>query len=230
MNFQVGADGNASSQVEVDLSSANVKNIAAALGTGASGSASFAVLTPTTVGTAQSFTDGTSTAAVTLAPPAGGYKTVGDVAGALNNNATFSTSFKATVNSDNELVVTSKAGKPVTLTAPGTGIAAGATVPPGLDFTSAGGAQTAVSVIDAQIAKVSTARAQLGAVQNRFEHTINNTNVAIENLSASESRIRDTDMAQEMMSYTRSQILTQAGTAMLAQANQSQQGVLSLLR
>ena len=63
--------------------------------------------------------------------------------------------------------------------------------------------------------------------QNRFEHTINNTNVAIENLSASESRIRDTDMAQEMMSFTRSQILTQAGTAMLAQANQSQQGVLS---
>ncbi|WP_282958193.1 flagellin, partial [Couchioplanes caeruleus] len=81
-----------------------------------------------------------------------------------------------------------------------------------------------------KISQVSTARAQLGAYQNRLEHTINNANVAVENLSASESRIRDTDMAQEMMSFTRSQILTQAGTAMLSQANQSQQGVLSLLR
>ncbi len=67
-------------------------------------------------------------------------------------------------------------------------------------------------------------------MQNRFEHTINNLNVAVENLSASESRIRDTDMAQEMMSYTRSQILSQAGTAMLAQANSAPQSVLSLLK
>jgi flagellin len=77
---------------------------------------------------------------------------------------------------------------------------------------------------------VSTARATLGATQNRFEHKINNLNVAVENLSASESRIRDTDMAQEMVSFTRSQILSQAGTAMLAQANQGSQGVLQLLR
>ncbi len=61
-------------------------------------------------------------------------------------------------------------------------------------------------------------------MQNRFEHTINNLNVAVENLSASESRIRDTDMAAEMMSFTRSQILSQAGTAMLAQANQAPAG------
>ena len=67
----------------------------------------------------------------------------------------------------------------------------------------------------------------LGAIQNRFEHTINNLNVAIENLSASESRIRDTDMASEMVNFTRSQILSQAGTAMLAQANQAPQSVLS---
>ena len=77
---------------------------------------------------------------------------------------------------------------------------------------------------------MSTARADLGALQNRFEHTINNLNVAVENLSASESRIRDTDMAQEMVQFTRTQILSQAGTAMLAQANQASQGVLSLLR
>ncbi|WP_269435930.1 flagellin, partial [Planomonospora sphaerica] len=72
-------------------------------------------------------------------------------------------------------------------------------------------------------------RAGLGAVQNRFEHTINNLNVAIENLSASESRIRDTDMAQEMVGFTRNQILSQAGTSMLAQANQAPQSVLKLL-
>ena len=61
-------------------------------------------------------------------------------------------------------------------------------------------------------------------MQNRFEHTINNLNVAVENLSASESRIRDTDMASEMVNFTRSQILSQAGTAMLAQANQASAG------
>jgi flagellin len=77
---------------------------------------------------------------------------------------------------------------------------------------------------------VSDQRATLGAYQNRFEHTINNLNVSVENLSASESRIRDTDMAQEMVAFTRSQILTQAGTSMLSQANQASQNVLSLLR
>ncbi len=84
--------------------------------------------------------------------------------------------------------------------------------------------------LQAAITEVSTQRAELGAIQNRFEHTVKNVNVAIENLSASESRIRDTDMASEMVSFTRSQILSQAGTAMLAQANQIPQGVLSLLR
>jgi len=84
--------------------------------------------------------------------------------------------------------------------------------------------------VQAAITAVSTMRSDLGAVQNRFEHTVNSLNVAIENLSASESRIRDTDMAQEMVAFTRSQILSQAGTAMLAQANQAPQGVLQLLR
>ena len=84
--------------------------------------------------------------------------------------------------------------------------------------------------LDIALQTVSTARAQLGAIQNRFEHTINNLNVAVENLAASESRIRDTDMAQEMMNFTKNNILQQAGTAMLAQANQVPQAVLSLLR
>ncbi len=87
-----------------------------------------------------------------------------------------------------------------------------------------------LTTIDAAIESVSTFRGKLGAAQNTFEHTVNNLNVAVENLSASESRIRDTDMAQEMMNFTRSQILSQAGTSMLAQANQAPQGVLALLR
>jgi flagellin len=98
-----------------------------------------------------------------------------------------------------------------------------------LNLFSHTAAQDAITKIDAQITKVSTARANLGAYQNRFEHTINSVNVAVENLSASESRIRDTDMASEMVNFTKSQILSQAGTAMLAQANAIPQGVLKLL-
>ena len=86
------------------------------------------------------------------------------------------------------------------------------------------------STVQTAITAISTQRAGLGAFQNRFEHTINSVNVAIENLSAAESRIRDTDMASEMVNFTRSNILQQAGTAMLAQANQAPQSVLSLLR
>jgi flagellin len=91
-------------------------------------------------------------------------------------------------------------------------------------------AEDSIKVIDDAIKTVSSFRGDLGAAQNRLEHTINNLSVTAENLSASESRIRDADMAQEMLGFTRSQILSQAGTAMLAQANQSSQGVLSLLR
>jgi flagellin len=96
--------------------------------------------------------------------------------------------------------------------------------------TGAAGATAAIGALDTAIGTVSTKRAELGAYQNRFDHTINNLNVAVENLTASESRIRDADMAQEMVQFTRNQILSQAGTAMLAQANQASQGVLSLLR
>ena len=90
--------------------------------------------------------------------------------------------------------------------------------------------QAELEKIDQTIHNVSKLRADFGSIQNRFEHTINNLNVAVENLSASEARIRDTDMAEEMMAFTRSQILQQAGTSMLAQANQVPQTVLSLLR
>jgi len=98
----------------------------------------------------------------------------------------------------------------------------------GIDLVNS--ATAGITSIDDAIKSVSSTRSTLGAYQNRFEHAINNLNVAVENLSSSESRIRDTDMASEMVNFTRSQILTQAGTSMLAQANQAPQSVLTLLR
>lgn len=92
------------------------------------------------------------------------------------------------------------------------------------------GANNAVEVIDAAIKSVSAERSKLGAVQNRLDHTINNLTATSENLTAAESRIRDVDMAKEMMTFTKNNILNQAATAMLAQANQMPQGVLQLLR
>ncbi|WP_104178623.1 flagellin [Cryobacterium sp. Y50] len=104
------------------------------------------------------------------------------------------------------------------------------TVVAALDFSSAASAALALTEIDAQITQVSSARAELGANQNRFESVIRNLAVSKENLTAAGSRIRDTDMAEEMVKYTRANILSQAGTAMLAQANQSNSGVLQLLQ
>lgn len=105
-----------------------------------------------------------------------------------------------------------------------------------VDSASTGGiltqtaAENAITVIDKAIGQVSSERSKLGSVQNRLEHTIANLSVASENLAAAESRIRDLDMAQEMMAFTRNQILSQAGTAMLAQANQMPATVLQLLQ
>jgi len=99
-----------------------------------------------------------------------------------------------------------------------------------LKATDQNSAERSIMVVDAAIHKVSTARASLGAVQNRLEHTISNLGVASENLTAAESRIRDADMAKEMMDFTKQQILLQASNAMLAQANTIPQNVLQLLR
>jgi flagellin len=100
----------------------------------------------------------------------------------------------------------------------------------GISVNAGSAASDAITAIDGAIALVSSTRATLGAFQNRFESVVNNLQVATENLAASESRIRDTDMALEMVSFTRHQILLQAGTAMLAQANQTPQSVLRLLQ
>ena len=100
----------------------------------------------------------------------------------------------------------------------------------GLKITSEPLASGAIDKIKTAINSVSTARASMGALQNRLEHTINNLDVAVENLSAANSRIRDTDMAKEMMNYTKMNVLVQSAQAMLAQANQQPQSVLQLLQ
>ena len=106
----------------------------------------------------------------------------------------------------------------------GTGLIAGA------KLKDVATANESIAVVKKAISDVSTQRASFGALQNRLEHTINNLGVTTENITAAESRIRDTDMAKEMMAYTKNNILVQASQAMLAQANQVPQGVLQLLR
>ena len=100
----------------------------------------------------------------------------------------------------------------------------------GIDISNQDGAKAAVDKIKAAINSVSSTRGDLGAIQNRLEHTINNLSVTAENMTAAESRIRDVDMANEMMAYTKNNILVQSSQAMLAQANQIPQGVLQLLQ
>ncbi len=100
----------------------------------------------------------------------------------------------------------------------------------GNDIASAGNAQTAITAIRAAVNTVSTQRADLGAMQNRLEHKIANLDISAENTQAAESRIRDVDIAKEMTAFTKNNILSQAATAMLAQANAAPQNVLSLLR
>ena len=100
----------------------------------------------------------------------------------------------------------------------------------GINISSATAAQAAISVIKEAINTVSSVRGNLGAMQNRLDHTINNLSVMTENIQDAESTIRDTDVADEMMAYTKNNILVQSAQAMLAQANQVPQGVLQLLQ
>ena len=111
------------------------------------------------------------------------------------------------------------------LSATALGIASGT-----MSISNSSSARNAISLINTAINKISSMRSTFGALQNRLEHTINNLGVQHENLSAAESRIRDVDMAKEMMAYTKNNILVQASQAMLAQANQVPQGVLQLLQ
>ena len=215
MNFQVGADGDGNSRIAVDLSSANVSSVAADAAAMASYDSAVAAYSQYGADLAAWSTAASSAAAA--ASDGLGTWTLG--ASTFASEASFIDAWAAADSAN---------AAPTVVTDPGSTPPAATAA--GLNLFSHTGAQDALNKINAQIDTVSTARANLGAYQNRFEHTINSVNVAVENLSASESRIRDTDMASEMVNFTKAQILSQAGVAMLAQANTIPQGVLQLLR
>ena len=117
-----------------------------------------------------------------------------------------------------------------TMTAQSLGLKGAQGAEEGIGISTPDTANMAIATVDEALKNVSKQRADLGAYQNRFEMAANGVSVAAENLQAAESRIRDTDMASEKVEYTKNQILTQSGTAMLAQANSQSQNVLALLR
>jgi len=159
--------------------------------------------------------------------------TLGDVKSLLNKNgynATLESGAVSTTVISTGTTTSASADKSTVASVGNNGtITKDAYVAAGIDVSTQSAANAAIETINAAINTVSTERSKLGAVQNRLDHTINNLSVASENLTAANSRIRDVDMAKEMMAFTKNQILSQAGTAMLAQANQRPQGVLQLL-
>ncbi|MEW1959064.1 flagellin [Kineococcus sp. NPDC059986] len=239
--FQVGAFNGDTINFDVKSGAAAASAVAAAtesyVSTAAFDNAAVSAVSSVTVnGTTVSFaTGGTAASALAL----------------INADPTISANWTASI-SGSSLVLVSKAAGNVTDAAVSLGgTAFGGTLTQGavataavkansfgsgglglgsLDLSTQTGASAAISTIDAALKTVSSARASIGALQNRFEHVINSVNIAVENLTASESAIRDTDMAAEMTKFTRSQILSQAGTSMLAQANSASQNVLTLLR
>ncbi|VXB81285.1 Flagellin [Arthrobacter sp. 9AX] len=231
LNFQVGANADSSSQIAVTTT--DLSEIASDLGTGkatqftgggTAGAATFQIVKG-------SATTTLTTDAISLTNADSSAKSPAQIAQALNDDAKFAAEMVAYV-SDDKLQVRALSGGTVTETSTtkvlGTDAGTPSTV--ALDFSTASASQAAVKTLDEAITAVSTGRASLGASQNRLESAVQTINVAKENLTASNSRIRDTDMAEEMVKFTRNNILSQAGTAMLAQANQSNQGVLQLLR
>ena len=237
MKFQVGADGASSSQIAVDLTGANVDTVVAGINFGVTTGSQFTTATSIDLGNYQTkFTQGGTV--VTMALPSEAYADTGALVSALNADNEFKQNFTAALDDLGKLVVTSKTADAAAITISQdtttpdafVDVAVTAGTPATAGFNTAAAAQASILLIDAQITAVSTARAELGAVQNRFESAINTLNVSKENITAAESRIRDTDMAEEMVNYTRANLLSQAGTAMLAQANQSNSGVLQLLQ
>jgi flagellin len=240
LNFQVGANGDAASQISVDLSTANVSKIANALkGLDATGAAL------PSKGSVDGVKFTAASAGVYTVSQAGGKSFDVTLDGTEADQTAIAAKFTAAVGAD--FTVTEAAGTGIKIESAASGNAGAVTVSAksgdplaqggtstnagvALDFTSAKAAQASIELVTGQITSVSSARAELGASQNRLESAVQTINVAKENLTASNSRIRDTDMAEEMVKFTRNNILSQAGTAMLAQANQSNQGVLQLLR
>ncbi|RIX30276.1 flagellin N-terminal helical domain-containing protein [Amnibacterium setariae] len=250
--FQVGADGNSQSQIAVDLSSSNLVSIASKLNVGGSGTslATTDVAGKTLVFTSTNNTTGAVNTSAKITVPASSTTTgytdlqkTQDAVSALNGNSAFSANFSASVYSTTaagvttySVAVTAKDGGAVTQTSAATPTGTQATLTGAaasnvgkLAFDSAESAQASIIAIDAQIAAVSTARANIGAIENRFNNVVSTISTSVTNLTAAKSRITDVDMAQEMVNYTRANVLSQAGTAMLAQANSLPQLALKLL-
>jgi flagellin len=233
LSFQVGANSDASSQIAVDLSKANVATIGKGLSSANVGT-SYDPGMPVASGTLTfSVTDGSKVTSVVTGNVAIDTTTAASTkasVAALNSDSAFKAGgLTASVDEYGALNIKSSTGGTVTEGGK-LGPATTASKIGGLNFSDAAGAAASIATLDKQITAVSTARADLGASQNRFESVIKNLAVSKENLTAAGSRIRDTDMAEEMVKYTRANILSQAGTAMLAQANQSNSGVLQLLQ
>ena len=230
--FQVGANAGETINVSaiVDASSANLGTYNRAEVTGV------AATTFTAIADGGVTVNGTSVGAIALATSAseraGGFRdavnSVSDTTGvyAINETATTTT----LVSTSNIVLAGASATAALVGIAAGTTTSTASTGFASLDLSTTGGADTALSSIDAALSAVNTTRANLGAIQNRFSSVVANIATQSENLSASRSRIQDADFAKETAALTRGQILQQAGTAMLSQANSAPQGVLALLR
>jgi flagellin len=227
MSFQVGADGNSQSQIGVSFSGAGFNLTAVATALGSTSTATYAVTPASLTASAYSFKTGSTTVGVTLSTAP---TTAAGLADALNANSDFANAFSATTDSSNNLIVASKLGTAIdSSAAPGAGVAAGTTTAATVQFDTAAHAQAAITAIDTQLGNVTSARATIGALENRFASAVSNISTSITNLTAAKSRITDVDMASEMVNYSRANILAQSGTAMLAQANQAPQLALKLL-
>lgn len=230
LTFQVGADGNAQSQIGVNLSAVNLGTIASGLN--ATSSATFTATNASLA--AGNYTFKTGNTSVVVGVTGTPTSAVG-VAAQLNSNSDFAAAFTATAVWDgatatSTLTVASKLGTTMAITAPGTGIAAsGGAVSTPVDYTTSAGAQAATNSIDQAITTVANARANIGALENRFTSAQATLSTSIQNLTSAKSRITDVDMASEMVNYSRANILSQSGTAMLAQANSLPQLALKLL-
>jgi flagellin len=239
---------NAIAAGDIKVNGVDIGALQAATGAADRGSQVAAAINAKTSQTGVTATFDTTTGAVALAAADGRNITVTAAATAGANDANTGLTagaaggLGATATSTSKLTLSSTSSAGITLAGTAgltaTGLTAGytaATATAGagvssLDLTTAAGAQAALATLDAAINTINTTRGTLGASQNRFESTIASLNTTTENLTASRSRIKDADFAKETANLSRAQVLQQAGTAMLAQANQSSQGVLSLLR
>ena len=225
LKFQIGAGNDIQSQISVSLT--NLTSIATGLN--ATSKAAFAVTNASLTASTYTFKTGNTTVTVDLSASA--PTNASTLASALNANGDFAQAFSASVDGvTGKLVVASKLGTTMDGGAPGAGVAADSSPAAAtLQFDSAVHAQSAIGAIDTAIGSVSTARSNYGALENRFASAVSTIATSVTNLTAAKSRITDVDMAQEMVNYTRANVLSQAGTAMLAQANSLPQLALKLL-